>query len=90
MPEPRACPITLTAADRRRLKERAAGRKTPFRDRQRALIVLLAARGHATAVVAARVGVNVDTARKWRTRFASQGIAGLTDLPRSGRPRRFT
>src|SRR5512135_3154588 len=89
MPEPRACPITLTASDRRRLKQRAAGHKTPFRDRQRALIVLLAAR-HATAAVAARVGVSVDTARKWRTRFAVFGLAGLRDLPRSGRPRRFT
>ena len=90
MPEPRACPITLTASDRHRLKQRAAGHKTPFRDRQRALIVLLAARGHATAVVAARVEVSIDTARKWRTRFAAHGLAGLSDLPRSGRPRRFT
>ena len=37
----------------------------------RALIVLLAARGYATAVIAARVGVSIDTARKWRTRFAA-------------------
>ena len=90
MPGPRACPITLTAADRHRLKQRASGHKTPFRDRLRALIVLLAARGHASAVIAARVGVSLDTARKWRTRFAAAGLAGLTDLPRSGRPRLFT
>ena len=90
MPGPRACPITLTAADRHRLKQRASGHKTPFRDRLRALIVLLAARGHASTVIAARVGVSLDTARKWRTRFAAAGLAGLTDLPRSGRPRLFT
>ena len=90
MPGPRACSITLTASDRHRLKQRASGHKTPFRDRLRALIVLLAARGHATAVIAARVGVSLDTARKWRTRFAAAGLAGLTDLPRSGRPRLFT
>ncbi|MGB8380965.1 MAG: IS630 family transposase [Dermatophilaceae bacterium] len=90
MPAPRACPITLTASDRRRLNQCAAGHKTPFRERQRALIVLWAARGYATAVVAARVDVSIDTARKWRTRFAAQGMAGLADLPRSGRPRRFT
>ena len=89
-PGPRACPITLTAADRHRLKQRASGHKTPFRDRLRALIVLLAARGHATAVIAARVGVSLDTARTWRTRFAAAGLAGRTDLPRSGRPRLFT
>ena len=90
MPGPLACPITLTVSDRHRLKQRVDGHKTPFRDRLRALIVLLAARGHATAVIAARVGVSIDTARKWRTRFAVAGLAGLTDLPRSGRPRRFT
>ncbi len=90
MPGPRACPITLTASDRHRLKQRAAGHKSPYRDRQRALIVLLAARGQATAAVAARVGVSTDTARKWRTRFATHGLAGLTDRPRPGRPRRFT
>src|SRR5512142_3382789 len=90
MPGPPAHPITLPASDRRRLKQRAAGHRTPFRDRLRARIVLLAARGCATVVIAARVGVSIDTARKWRTRFATGGLAGLTDLPRSGRPRRFT
>ena len=90
MPSPCACPITPTASERHPLKQRAAGHRTPFRDRLRARIVLLAARGCATAVIAARVGVSIDTARKWRTRFATGGLAGLTDLPRSGRPRRFT
>jgi transposase len=90
MPGPPACPITLTAADRHRLKQRARGHRTPFRDRVRALIVLLAARGYATAVIARRVGVSVDAARTWRARFAVFGMAGLKDLPRSGRPRLFT
>jgi transposase len=31
----------------------------------------------------------VDTVRKWRFRFVQQGLAGLTDRPRSGRPRRY-
>lgn len=71
MPGPPAHPITLPASDRRRLKQRAAGHKTPFRDRLRARIVLLAARGYATAVIATLVGVSIDTARKWRTRYAT-------------------
>jgi transposase len=32
----------------------------------------------------------VDTARLWRGRFAEHGLAGLTDLPRTGRPRRIS
>ena len=28
--------------------------------------------------------------RKWRGRFAGRGLAGLADLPRSGRPRRIS
>ena len=90
MPGPPACRITVTAADRHRLKQRARGHKTPFRDRVRALIVLLAARGIPTALIAQRVGVSIDTARTWRNRFAATGMNGLTDRPRSGRPRRFT
>jgi hypothetical protein len=32
----------------------------------------------------------VDTVRKWRRRFAADGLDGLADLARSGRPRTFT
>jgi transposase len=87
---PRAVPVMLTASERKTLKRRARGAKTPHRDRVRAQIVLAAARGRANARIAADLGVNVDTARKWRGRFAEHGLGGLADLPRSGRPRRIT
>ncbi|MGH3231568.1 MAG: IS630 family transposase, partial [Streptosporangiaceae bacterium] len=35
-------------------------------------------------------GVAVITVRKWRGRFAERGLAGLEDLPRSGRPREIS
>jgi transposase len=60
------------------------------RDRLRAQIVLAAARGRDNARVAADLRITVDTARKWRGRFAGRGLAGLADLPRSGRPRRIS
>jgi transposase len=90
MSMPRAVPIELRAAERAKLKRRADGHKTPYRDRLRARIVLLAARGRPNARIAAQLGISVDTARKWRDRFAGHRLAGLADLPRSGRPRRIS
>ncbi len=87
---PAAVPVALTAAERKTLKKRARGAKTCWRDRQRAQIVLAAARDRGNARIAADLGVAVDTVRKWRGRFAGRGLAGLEDLPRSGRPRRIT
>jgi transposase len=36
------------------------------------------------------LGITVDTVRTWRGRFAQQGLAGLKDRHRSGRPSRFS
>jgi transposase len=55
----------------------------------RARIVLLAADGLQNVDIAARVGVCVDAVSRWRKRFCEEGIDGLADRPRSGRPRRF-
>jgi transposase len=90
MPLSRAVPVTLTAAQRTTLNKRARGAKTAYRDRLRARIVLAAARGRDNARIAADLQVTVDTVRKWRGRFAARGLAGLADLPRSGRPRRIS
>ena len=90
MPLPRAVPVTLTAAERTTLTRRARGAKTAHRDRLRAQIVLAAARGRDNARIAADLQITADTVRKWRARFAGRGLDGLTDLPRSGRPRRIS
>ncbi len=90
MPLPAAVPVTLTAAERKTLKMRVRGAKTCWRDRLRAQIVLAAARGRASARIAADLGISVDTARRWRGRFAARRMDGLNDLPRSGRPRRIS
>jgi len=87
---PRAVPVTLTAAERKTLKKRARGAKTPYRDRVRAQIVLAAARGRPSARIATGLQVSVDTVRMWRGRFAEHGLGGLADLPRRGRPRRIS
>ncbi len=72
MPLPAAVPVTLTAAERKTLKMRVRGARTCWRDRLRAQIVLAAARGRANARIAADLGISVDTARRWRGRFAAR------------------
>ena len=84
---PAAVPVTLTASVRKTLKMRVRGAKTHWRDRLRAQVVLFADRGRGNAGIAAELGIDVGTVRKWRGRFAEAGLAGLEDLPRSGRPR---
>jgi transposase len=90
MPAARARQLVLAACDRHRLKRLERSQTAPWRQVLRAKIVLLAARPLPNAQIAARLGVTVDTARKWRGRFATLGMEGLTDRPRAGRPPRFT
>src|SRR5829696_8979163 len=82
--------IVLSALDESVLRARARSSRSPHRDVIRSQIVLGAAEGAANTEIAAAVGVHVDTVRKWRRRFLAKGLAGLEDLPRSGRRRRFT
>ena len=90
MPAAYATPVTLAASDRHRLKKMAYGHKTPYRDRQRATIVLAAARGRSNARIADQTRMHLDTVRRWRDRFADGGLAALSDRRRTGRPARFT
>ena len=87
---PAAVPVTLTASERKILKKRVRGTKTPYRDRLRAQAVLAAARGRANERIAADLRAAAATVRKWRGRFALHGLGGLKDLPRSGRPREIS
>jgi len=82
--------IILTDRDRAELESLARARKAPLRSVQRACIILAAAGGHYNAQIAREVGVHVDTVRTWRGRFAADGMKGLADRPRSGRPPVFT
>lgn len=82
--------IVPTAADLIVLTRRANSASAEHRQVLRARIVLAAARGGTNAAIAADLDVHVDTVRKWRKRYARHGLAGLKDLPRSGRPPTFT
>jgi len=81
--------ISLRASERRALKRAARSQAAPHRQVVRARIVLDAAAGLPSTLIARRVGVTPNTVRKWRKRFCTHGYAGLRDRPRSGRPRVF-
>lgn len=54
---------------------------------QRARVVLLAAKGLGSEVIASAVGVTGRTVRKWKARFSAEPrVETLEDAPRSGRP----
>jgi transposase len=55
----------------------------------RARIVLAAALGEQNTQIAGRLGIAPNTALKWRKRFFLEGLAGLADRGRPGRPLAF-
>jgi len=86
-----ASPYAICLDDVGRAQLESVSRRVtaPFRLVLRAWIVLLAADGLANSAIAARLGTCEDTARKWRRRYREQGMDGLADAPRPGRPRKF-
>lgn len=84
-----ATAIELEAEVRGELERRAASMTLAYRDVIRAKLVLLAAAGHTNREIARRVNMSPERVSGWRRRFAAEGIDGLEDQPRSGRPRRF-
>jgi hypothetical protein len=90
VPAPRARQIIVTAAERRRLEKLAYSHTAGYQQVIRARIVPGAARGYSNAEISRRRGVAADTVRLWRGRYADEGMAGLADRRRSGRPPRFT
>jgi transposase-like protein len=88
---PRKSPflLNLTVAQRRELEARARRYTLPYRDVVRARIVLLAASGMDNDEIAARLDTRREVVSKWRKRFYEQGLAGLDERPRGGRPPAF-
>ena len=81
--------LELHEGDRAELEHRAGDGALRPADRLRAEIVLLAADGLGNAEIAARLGTSRPTAASWRTRYQHDGLAGLRDGVRTGRPRRI-
>lgn len=81
---------TLTAAERKELERLARSRTEEARLVRRAKIILGLAAGERPYQVADRVGVGRAAAYEWLHRFNAEGVKGLTDHPRPGRPHTYT
>ncbi len=64
-----------------------AGLRGPWRQAGRAVMVLLSLHELPSAQIAALLDCHPATVRRWIGRFNEEGLAGLADRPRSGRPR---
>ncbi|MEU6370943.1 helix-turn-helix domain-containing protein [Streptomyces sp. NPDC046931] len=87
MPAASPFQVAWDGEQRKVLEELARSRTAPLRRVQRARAALACADGGANAAIANALGVHVDTVRRWRKRFAADGLAALEDRP--GRSRRY-
>jgi hypothetical protein len=92
MPRPFGSRLVLAPELRERLQALARASSTPqalaFRCR---IILRAAAPAHPTnQAVAHALDCDRHTVGLWRERFAEQGLAGLQDAPRPGRPPAFS
>lgn len=62
-------------------------RSTPNADvRSRCQMILLSSQGHSVAEIAQLTLFDQDTVLYWFDRYEAEGLTGLEDRPRSGRP----
>ena len=77
--------------EQRDFLQRLVGRRTaPAREVLHARIILLTSEGLSNKEVAKRLSTGEHTVSHWRRRFAALGVEGLSEMPRSGAPRRIS
>ena len=89
MARPARNKIELSDEERSELARIARAEKRPWREVQRARIVLYAAEGKSDIEIAASLDTSAGIVGRWRRRFFEERLDGLKDRPRAGRPRRF-
>jgi transposase len=79
--------IQLDEQSHEELQSLIASRTSAVRLWERATIIMELAAGRAKQEIAELLGIARQTVLHWEQRFLEQGMAGLKDAPRSGRPR---
>lgn len=89
MARPARHKIELSDEERSELERIARAEKRPWREVQRARMILYASEGQTDVEIAARLDTSAGIVGRWRRRFHEERLEGLSDRPRAGRPRRF-
>jgi putative transposase len=79
--------LVLTAEQKEQLESLARSRSLPAGLVTRAQIILLSAADKTNQQIGCQLGLGPATVGKWRRRFLQQGLPGLHDELRPGRPR---
>src|SRR5690349_17264729 len=80
----------LTVAEREQIKRLSQARTAPARAVERARMIQLATEGLSVPVIAQRLARAEKVVRRWVVRFNAEGLTGLQDKPRSGRPTTYS
>ena len=80
----------MTDAEAHVLRELAHSRTAQARLRDRARVCWLSHQGQRVAAIKASLGIADGTVRLWITRFNAEGLDGLRDRRRGGRPATYT
>ena len=87
---PRKAPIPkCSEQDKQMLQQLAGSRTEEARLVERAKIILKCLQGERVHKIAKDLQVRPNTVIEWRRRFEKEGIEGLKDQPRSGKPARY-
>jgi len=81
-----AAAISCTVDDMKELERLSKSRTDEARMVERAKVVLGCLAGRRNDEVSAELGIQAATVGMWRRRFASEGLAGLRDRARPGKP----
>lgn len=82
--------VKLSRRERKALEVLVRRGTAAHRDVVRAKIALMAHGGQPNTAIAASLGMSMPTVSMWRARVASQGMDGLREAQRAGRPRRIS